>query len=277
MATACQIAINTARRSVWLLLLLAPGLVAEAFAQRDTLRYDLRKGGFGNDSRFVKSAADSAVVIIRMEYVAEDSKGMQYGRNAQAYYGRTYSIGLRMNGKIYAPKSAFEPVAKPEGAGMDTLRLVRTELMIRPLAGGPFTPWENIPEINGEMGSVADNGGTHFKHRSAQRPNHGKLYYFYTSARYLTDTVRPGSGTAEIDVAWNDNQGEIKNGLALKNGIIGGIYFEEVVSTGNISYQPAGMLVPVPGGYAIQAFNTELTPLRRSDNEQQLKKKPSRR
>src|SRR3569833_4717471 len=61
------------------------------------------------DQKMVRTAIDSSIYIVRQDYTLTNRSGNEYGRNGKSYFGRTYTLGVKANGRIWTDSRAVRP------------------------------------------------------------------------------------------------------------------------------------------------------------------------
>ena len=101
-------------------------------------------------SSLTEQALQESFFLVRVEYLLEEkSSGNRYGRNSQDYYNRLYTVGVRVNGRLWANSYRLnEPWADdPEFDKYrddDAYLPVVSNYAVRPLNGREFKKLDNI-------------------------------------------------------------------------------------------------------------------------------------
>src|SRR6516225_6354876 len=61
------------------------------------------------DQKLVRMAIDSSLCILRQEYTLTNRSGNEYGRNGRSYFGKSYTIGVLAEGKIWTDSRIRRP------------------------------------------------------------------------------------------------------------------------------------------------------------------------
>jgi len=256
---------------------------AQSFAQTDTIGNNSLFEDLigGSNTQSVLGALDSAFYFIRQDYVLENDKGEQYGKGNQAYFGRFYGIGVAAAGHLWAEKELLCPWLKDDSyrvlAG-DSLHPVRGQAFIRSIFSDASveitTPSDSAHHLSFLKLPATYNGvGRH----NELAPS-GKLLILYTSDTSVTDTTNVSLTLVDISPEWDQKSriGKVKP-FNVFGTILGGAYFTELVTLGNIAYQAGALYAKKDDDWVLKAFPQILNQVKTAEQEtdnRKNKKKP---
>jgi hypothetical protein len=212
---------------------------------------DISKGLISDDQRFVRQAIDSALVIVRQDYVLKSTTGLdstEWGRSGNPWFGRGYSLGVIagdfvwVNSRINTPWAGDPNLKKYEKA--DTLKPLLSNAGIRHLYCPKYIEAERN-HVDSLLSSYK------FRH-SAKGLNFGNTHGDQQGWIVLAYSQKPlaDNDTSKIElsiykasVIFNDSIGEaLLNKIPDKENIIGGIFITTQITTGNVQLLISGIL-----------------------------------
>jgi hypothetical protein len=236
------------------------------------------------DQKLVRMAIDSSLCILRQEYTLTNRSGNEYGRNGRSYFGKSYTIGVLAEGKIWTDSRIRRPwdmdgnydrfrgidSIKPRLSGTFTRQVVGSEYMavkedtsFRSADSGlaAYQSPDALPNI-ALVGNYRDRGGW--------------LVVVASKEAIGTNDTLPVGYTiykAQPQFTATGTRGYLKN-MPVKENVIGGVYFLSSIRLGRITFAAAGILGKDKEGWYIQLFPTgdegraadDLTPLKNQNN-----------
>lgn len=223
---------------------------------------------------FILNALDSSLCIIKQEYTLTGKNGIEYGRNADAFFGKKYALGVITDSGIYTTADILLP-----WKGDPNFDRFKTSDSLKPTLSKAY-----YKGINDNTFSMIDSA--QFKHK--------KSYSFVILP--IPGTLRglPATGTKTDTAGWMvmiksetgavlndstrlnvsvvkqsfspDTTGSmyIKNPVS-KDKLISGIYYTMRIYNGSILFQAAGILNKDEKGWFIKSLHTTVTETKQHD------------
>jgi hypothetical protein len=219
------------------------------------------------DQKLVRMAIDSSLCVLRQDYTLTNQKGMQYGRNGKEYFGRTYTIGVMADNKVYTNAQLLKPWEGDPNydkfKATDSIKPRLGATYARPLVKSAYVTV--IPDTASPQGSDSaiatlsspDTASNIGRVRNSQDRG-GWLVLVASREAFSTNDTLPLNYTiykAQPQFTETNNKGYIKN-MPVKENLIGGIYFISRISLGRITFIAAGILGKDKTGWYVQAFPT---------------------
>jgi len=191
---------------------------------------------------------DDAIYLVRQDYGVKKSNGKVSVKPDKKYWGQAYGIGVMSQKRMYLAKSVQEPWRNDksykkvdEGKGKPfALRLALCPIAKTDLETIKVKP---VP-INDQVGSYRFKEYNYKSVRGSAGKKEGYVVIFYT-----TDDVGPDMKVKKKVMRFNPNW---KGGtdeaaksstldVNMDETILGGAYFEQLISTGRIEFKLAGL------------------------------------
>ncbi len=249
------------------------------------------------DQKLVRMAIDSSIYIVRQDYTLTNRSGNEYGRNGKSYFGRTYSLGVKANGRIRTDGRVLRPWETDGNYDkfrmIDTIQPRLSNTAVRQVVQAGYVQVNTDSEgANGQdssHGNRSDNGKEitvvgyaaadslpDIELAKGNRDRTGWLAVVSTKETLSANDTVPVSYTiykAQPQFGANGPKGYIKN-MPVKDNVIGGIYYLSTVRLGRISFYAAGILEKDKEGWYIRLFSSggpskkaeDLTPLNPLNN-----------
>jgi hypothetical protein len=215
-------------------------------------QFDISKSLFSDDQRFVRQAIDSALVIVRQDYVLKSTTGLdstEWGRSGNSWFGRGYTLGIKAgdfvwaNSRINTPWTGDQNLKKYEKA--DTLKPLLSSTSIRPIYSREYLYAKRSDE---------DSLLAAFSlHKPIAGLALGNMHGEQQGWVVLAYTVKPISvndtSTIELSifktiVTFNDSIADaLLNKVPEKENIVGGVFVTTNITTGNIQLLVSGILI----------------------------------
>jgi hypothetical protein len=236
------------------------------------------------DQKLVRMAVDSSLCILRQEYTLTNHSGKEYGRNGKDYFGKTYSLGVLANNKVWTDSRLLRPW-EADG-NYDKFRTIDS---IRPRLSGTYARQlvrSAYAEVKQDTALQATDSGIAILHSpdtlvnialiSNCRDRGGWLVVAASHESFSTSDTLPVSYTiykAQPQFTASGNKGYLKN-MPVRENIIGGVYFISSILLGKITFSAAGILGKDKQGWYVQLFpaagekkkTEDLTPLKKINN-----------
>lgn len=234
------------------------------------------------DQKMVRTAIDSSIYIVRQDYTLTNRSGNEYGRNGKSYFGRTYTLGVKANGRIRTDSRVLRPW-EPDGnydkfRAIDTIKPRLSNACARQVVQGGYVQ-VTTDSAGGDSSIVVYQAPDSLPDIELAKDNRDRTGWLAVAATKealsANDTV-PVSYTiykAQPQFGVNGPKGYIKN-MPVKDNVIGGIYYLSTVRLGKISFYAAGILEKDKEGWYIRLFSSgepvkkkeDLTPLNQLNN-----------
>ena len=216
------------------------------------------------DQKLVRMAVDSSLCVLRQDYTLSNQKGMRYGRNGKEYFGRTYSIGVMADNKIWTDDRLMRPWEEDANYDKfktaDSIKPHLSTTYARPLVKSayvPVTPDTTLQGVDSKIAVLWSPDTTSNIGWVRHSPDRGGwLVVMASQEGFNTNDTLPMSYTiykAQPQFAETGGKGYIKN-MPVKENLIGGVYFISRISLGKITFIAAGILEKDKSGWYVQAF-----------------------
>jgi hypothetical protein len=210
-------------------------------------------------------AVDSALYIVRVEYVlrSKDPKPKDYGLDDKSYFGRSYGVGVLVNGNlwidprilrpwIYYDSTAFQPY-KADTSLFPVVKRIFARSVV-----GKKAPYQRVglPEMNQKFDdralralSFGDSSHGFSKYR-IEKDTVGTMVVLFTDGKPIAEndsaTIRFLVQRTKVNFSDTSRQGSLRNlgttNPLLRQHHIGAIYLRDVVSMGKISFEFDGLV-----------------------------------
>ena len=237
---------------------------------------DISKGLISDDQRFVRQAIDSALVIVRQDYVLKSTTGLdstEWGRSGNPWFGRGYTLGIIAGDFVWAnirtntPWAGDPNLKKYEKA--DTLKPKLSNAVIRHMYCTKYIDAErndgdsllaSFKFLQSSMG---------LKFGNTQGDQQGWIVLAYSQKPLAeNDTSKIELSIFKTNVIFNDSTGEaLLNKVPEKENIIGGIFVTTQITTGNIQFLISGILNKKLLNWYIQAIIPSKKPFLEPENK----------
>ena len=195
---------------------------------------------------------EQGLYVVRRDYGVKKSNGKLVGREGNdGYFGRAYGIGVYSNSKLITHKYVQEPWQiddsyKQIDSGNGTPR--GTRVAISPVNKNTFEVVKSFPkDVNSQIGyfdldkSLRESLPIAPKNNSSE----GFLIIFYSPDEF-GEGMEVKSKIIPCSPTWKDRKYELD--INISGNTIGGVYFEQLIETGAISFKFSGLYHPVDGG-----------------------------
>ncbi len=240
-----------------LLLLILLNTLA-VFAQNDRINFGLMSA----DQQFIKAATDSALFILRQDYVMRDTAlNEDLTLDNQNFFGRNHMLAVMVNGVLLTDARIFQPwlndtnfVQYSENYG---LQPVNTTLSIRSVNESNFSPINyEIISLNPETDSLLSaHSLLILKSQNQSSPSLTPVFNTTDSNGWVlfvySDENIELSETTQLKFAIFKGSPDFFNNAKLTkqpeiNNIIGGVYLVPRICTGNIMFNIGGFVRKAP-------------------------------
>ncbi len=216
------------------------------------------------DQKLVRMAVDSSLCVLRQDYTLTNQKGMQYGRNGKEYFGRTYSIGVMADNKVFTDARLLRPWEADANFDKfktaDSIKPRLNPTYARPLTKSAYVtviPDTTLQGTDSTIAMLTSPDTTSNIGRARNSPDRGGwLVVVASPAGFSTNDTLPLNYTiykAQPQFTETGGKGYIKN-MPVKENFIGGVYFISRISLGKITFIAAGILEKDKSGWYVQAF-----------------------
>jgi len=244
------------------------------------------------DQKMVRMAIDSSIYIVRQDYTLTNRSGNEYGRNGKSYFGRTYALGVKADGRIWTDSRVLRPWETDGNydkfRAIDTIRPRLSNAYARQVVQGGYVQVDSAGgDSQGKAGNdhrsdtsitayQAPDSSTGIGLIKDNRDRTGWLAVVATKEALSANDTSAVSYTiykAQPQFGADGSKGYIKN-MPVKDNVIGGIYYLSTVRLGRISFYAAGILEKDKEGWYIRLFSSgepvkkaeDLTPLNQLNN-----------
>jgi hypothetical protein len=216
------------------------------------------------DQKLVRMAIDSSLCVLRQDYTLTNQKGMQYGRNGKEYFGRTYTIGVMADNKVFTNAQLLKPwegdANYEKFKAADSIKPRLSATFARPLVKSTYVtviPDTTAQGSDSAIAMLSSPDTTTNIGRVRNSPDRGGWLVVVASREgFPTNDTLPLNYTiykAQPQFTETNNKGYIRN-MPVKENLIGGVYFISRISLGRITFIAAGILGKDKTGWYVQAF-----------------------
>lgn len=240
------------------------------------------------EQKFVRAAVDSSLLIIRQDYDLKDKKGNEFGRAGKNYFGRNYYLGVKSYNKVWLTSNIESPWTNDKYYSPyqknDSIKPQLIECFSRNTFSAKYSEAKikTFSKVDSSVSTISfedtlNNISCLFNTNDSEgwlviistkedlsiNENADLIYTIYkASPQFSNDTLK----------------GLIKK-MPVSTNILGGIYFTNKITTGNISFFAAGILARNQNNWCIAPLPTsetslkqeELTPINKKDEKKSAK------
>lgn len=191
----------------------------------------------------LKKALMPGIFMVQQQYTVVDKTGNEFGANGLDYFGVQYYLGVRLERSILLPQNFTDPGSRDTNyiSYKDEYTVRISKIGMR--AAADTMPYSNMdlkyfdPEV---PAITVDATQQFFKPQSHEGVNEGKLLLFFleNGAGPMDANLAKTSVVDINDIVWDGNKADIKDISYRNMTVIGGVFFNEAVSFGQLSYQP---------------------------------------
>lgn len=262
------------------------------------------KALFGTRQEIIEQSIDSAVCIVRQDYVLADTSVLKpnvYGMGGKPYFGRIYALGIISGGKLWCPSQILTPWLLDTNftpyLKADSIVPKLSAIAVRPVLNHEYTVWDfDSLNIFDAYDSVLLHNGIIGLKLKDQLPGLELVREMADTTGWVvfasTETALSVNDTSKISFTsykvktklGQEHLRELVKPQPTGPSFIGGVFLSTHASVGHIDFFMAGLIIKSDSEWYIHGIparppspssvmDKKLTPIQPSDNQQRKEKK----